>query len=387
VLLVVLVLPLVALSTACMGTVDDSVSADAGGPAPAVELEGGLDGDPNEPDGGTERGVVSDPADPGDPLGSGEPVTIAFAGDVSFEGLDGALRDDPGGLLSAIAPVLGAADISMVNLEAAVTEGGERAGKTFAFRVPPVALDALAAAGTDVVTMANNHGMDFGAAGLADSLRVREESQLAVIGIGADAADAYSPYLTEVRGQRVGIIAANDVFDSSVVSSWTATDEQPGIASAKEGHQDRLLEAVRALRTSVDTLAVYLHFGVEKDTCPTPRQVELVDLLVDAGADIVVGSHSHRLQGLGYRGDRFVAYGLSNFVFKAPSEPGRRSGVVTVTATGRRIDGFDWAPAVIQGLVPVPLQGHAADAARADMDGLRGCAGLSETPATAPEPR
>lgn len=316
------------------------------------------------------------------PEGSGQAVTLAFAGDASFEGLEAGLASDPRGLLSAIAPVLGAADVSMVNLEAALGTGGRREAKTFAFQVPEAALTALGAAGTDVVSMANNHGMDYGRSGLESSLQVRARSEVAVIGIGSDAEDAYRPYVTEVRGQRIGIIAANDVFDSNLVGSWTATDEQGGIASAEEAHQDRLAAEVAELRPQVDTLAVYLHYGTEKETCPNARQRELVDLLVDAGADIVVGSHAHRLQGLGYHGDRFVAYGLSNFVFRSPSDAGRASGVLTVTATGRRIDGYEWSPARITASVPAPLTGDAAQAARVQMDELRACADLTAEPET-----
>jgi poly-gamma-glutamate synthesis protein (capsule biosynthesis protein) len=102
--------------------------------------------------------------------------------------------------------------------------------------------------------------------------------------------------------------------------------------------------------------------------------------MTDAGADIVVGTHAHRLQGLGYLDEQFVAYGLSNFVFKASSPEARRSGVLTVTATGRRIDGHRWAPAELRDNVPRPLSGDAAAAERAAMDALRGCTGLSATP-------
>ena len=125
---------------------------------------------------------------------------------------------------------------------------------------------------------------------------------------------------------------------------------------------------------------VFLHYGTETQTCPNGRQQELAALVTEAGADIVVGSHAHRLQGMGYLGDRFIAYGLSNFIFRAPSEPGRRSGVLTVSATGRRIDGYRWDPAVLQGNLPVPLTGAAQEAGRAAMDELRGCTGLTETP-------
>jgi poly-gamma-glutamate synthesis protein (capsule biosynthesis protein) len=314
------------------------------------------------------------------PLGNGETVTIAFAGDASFEGAEGVLMADPPALLQAIAPVLGAADVSVVNLEAALGTAGSPEPKSFAFQVPAEALVALSAAGTDAVTMANNHGMDFGPEGLAESLRIEADTGFPVLGIGADADAAYAPWITEVRGQRIGVIAANDVFDSNLVGRWTATPDQAGVASAEEAHQDRLAEEVRRTRPLVDTLAVYLHYGVEKQTCPNARQVELAQLLTQAGADIVVGSHAHRLQGMGYMGDQFVAYGLSNFVFKAPSEPGRRSGVLTVSATGRRIDDYRWDPAVLTNTLPVPLQGAAAEAERTAMAELQGCTGLSPVP-------
>jgi poly-gamma-glutamate capsule biosynthesis protein CapA/YwtB (metallophosphatase superfamily) len=316
---------------------------------------------------------------------SAAPVTLAFAGDVSFEGLGDALRSGGAGLLSAIAPVLADADVTVVNLEAALGTGGTPEAKSFTFQVPPAALDVLGAAGVDVVTMANNHGMDYGVDGLEESLRIREGADVAIVGVGRDATDAYRPFVVEVRGQRVGVLAANDVFDSSLVRAWTATDDQPGIASAEELHQDRFAAEIRALRARVDTLAVYLHYGTERETCPNARQVELVELALDAGADIVVGTHAHRLQGLGYRGDRLVAYGLSNFVFRTSSEAASASGVLRVTATGRRIDGFEWRPAVIRGLVPVPLTGADADAALRRMDDLRACTDLTTEPTASEE--
>jgi poly-gamma-glutamate capsule biosynthesis protein CapA/YwtB (metallophosphatase superfamily) len=361
------------LAAACGGG-DDATADDPGGAGAGAAGE-------------TSSTAGQDPtttAAPRGPLGSGEPVRIAFAGDASFEGLVGSLQADPEGLLDAIAPTLGAADVTVVNLEAALgTAGGSPEPKTFAFRVPAEALVALSSAGVDAVTMANNHGMDYGPDGLAESLRIEADTGFPILGIGTDEDAAYSPWITEVNGQRIGVIAANDIFDSNLVARWTAGPDQPGIASAEEAHQDRLVAEVEATRDQVDTLVVYLHYGTEKQTCPNARQVELAELLTGAGADIVVGSHAHRLQGMGYMGDQFVAYGLSNFVFKAPSPPGRRSGVLTVTATGRRIDGYQWDPATLQNNIPVPLSGAAADAERAAMDELQSCTGLSAT-ATGP---
>ncbi len=324
------------------------------------------------------------------PEGSGQPVRIAFGGDASFEGLGSAIEADPTGVITGIAPLLRDADVTVVNLEAALGEAGSPVPKGFNFRVPAAVTETLADAGVDVVSMANNHGLDYGQEGLEESLRIEEVTGFPVIGVGRNDAEAYEPFTTEVAGQRIGVLAASDVIDSELRSSWIATPDQPGLASAEEPEQERLAREVAALREQVDTLVVYLHYGLEKEVCPNDRQRELVDLVLAAGADIVVGTHAHRLQGLGYLGDRFVAYGLGNFIFAAPSEAGRASGVLVVTATGRRIDGYEWLPARIGDGVPEPLTGDAADEAAALMDERRECAGLSTaatpTPDTTPEP-
>lgn len=322
---------------------------------------------------------------PRGPEGSGRPVTLAFAGDASFEGLTDAVRSDPQGLLAAIAPVLGSADVTVVNLEATLGMAGTAEDKAFAFRTPAETLVALQSAGVDAVSMANNHGMDFGEEGLAETLRIKAASGYPVLGVGHDEDEAYAPFLTEVHGQRIGVIAASDVLNDHLMARWTAGPGKPGLASAKGERLGRLVQEVERTRQVVDTLAVYLHWGIEKETCPSGRQQEVARVLADAGADIVVGSHAHRLQGMGFLGDRFVAYGLSNFVFQAPSEDGRRSGVVVVTATGRRVDGYQWHPASIRNRVPVPLDGAAAEAEQAAMGRLQQCAGLSPTPTPNPE--
>lgn len=227
-----------------------------------------------------------------------EPVTFAFGGDVHFEGsLRSRAVADPAGLLASIAPVMSRADVAMVNLETAVTERGTPVPKEFVFRAPVAGLRALRAAGVDVATMANNHGVDYGRVGLADSLAASVQSGLPVVGIGKSAAAAYAPWQTVVRGVRVGIIGVTQVLDDVVRTEWTATDTHSGLASAKE--LEPMLAAVRAARAGTDVLVVYVHWGVEGATCPTPLQRALARQLVEAGADVVVGSHSHRVEGAG----------------------------------------------------------------------------------------
>jgi len=307
--------------------------------------------------------------------GSGNPVTIAFAGDVNFEGTMRARLDaDPATALREVAPAFEAADLAMVNLETAVTEGGSPENKEFTFRAPPAALDALRAAGIDLASAANNHGRDFGAGGLQDSLAARAASGFPLIGIGQDIDEAFTPFRATVKGQRIAIIAATQVLDDSLISSWTAGPGIPGLASAKL--VDRLVQEVQAARVVSDTVVVFLHWGIEKQTCPTGSQQSLATTLVEAGADIVVGSHAHRLQGGGHMGQALVHYGLGNFAFYAGNAEGARTGILLVTATGRDIDGYQWLPGRVSDRVPHLLEGAEAEEALAYWDSLRDCTGL-----------
>lgn len=304
--------------------------------------------------------------------GSGQPVTFVFGGDVHFEGsLRSKLDANPAGVLSPIGGELSAADVAVVNLETAITEGGSPAPKEYNFRAPARAFEALAAAGVDVATMANNHGMDYGTAGLADTLAAKAATPIGVVGVGANAGEAYAPWRAEVKGQRIAVFGVTDVLDDSVRAAWTATDTQGGLASSKVPEQERFLAAIRAERPNADTIVVYLHWGAEGDTCPTTRQQELALALVHAGADIIVGSHSHRVQTAGRMGSALVAYGLGNFVFYNESGQSGVTGVLTVTATGRDIDTYAWKPARIRGGVPVLVGDPTAAQDRAAFDARR----------------
>ena len=305
-----------------------------------------------------------------------QPVTFAFGGDVHFEGsLRSRAIADPSGLLAPIAPVLSSADVAVVNLETAVTERGTPASKQYVFRAPVAGLRALKAAGVDVATMANNHGEDYGPVGLQDSLAASRETGFPVIGIGANAAAAYAPWRTVVRGERVSVIGATQVIDDSVLTAWTATDTHAGLASAKE--VARLVAAVHDARATSDVVAVYVHWGVEGATCPTPLQRTLARQLVDAGADVVVGSHSHRVEGGGRLGNAYVDYGLGNFVFYNESGASGVSGVLEVTVQGRQVTTATWTPAQIRSGVPRPLTGSAATTGIARWNDGRACTGLA----------
>jgi Bacterial capsule synthesis protein PGA_cap len=308
-------------------------------------------------------------------LGSGNPVVFAFGGDIHFEGvLSSKLAASPSTVLAPIAATLRQADLAVANLETAVTNGGAAAAKQYVFRTPASAFAALRSGSIDVASMANNHGMDYGEAGLRDSLAAARRYRFPVIGIGLDAKQAYAPYRRTIRGQRVAVLAATQVLDDHLVTSWTAGARKPGLASAKD--VARLVQEVRRARATSDIVVVYVHWGVELVACPTTDQRTLARRLVAAGADIVVGGHAHRLLGAGRMGHALVGYGLGNFVWYGTSELSTQTGVLFVAATGRRIDSYRWAPARIVDGVPRPLTGAERSAEIRSWRSLRGCTGL-----------
>jgi poly-gamma-glutamate synthesis protein (capsule biosynthesis protein) len=285
------------------------------------------------------------------------------------------LAADPGTAIGPMAKVLEDADLAMVNLETAITTRGTATTKQYAFRAPPSAFTALKAAGIDVVTMANNHGEDYGPLGLADTLAAAKAAGFPVVGIGADEDAAFAPYDVTVKGQRVAVIGATQVLDNDLAAAWTAGPDKPGLASTYD--LPRLLQAVRAGRMNADTVVVYLHWGKELTACPTSRQRTIAQQLVDAGADIVVGSHAHVQLGAGRLGNAFIDYGLGNFVFYASGATATtRSGVLVLTVAGHAVTGAQWVPARIQGGVPVRLTGEAATTGIDQWNSLRTCTGL-----------
>ncbi len=317
-------------------------------------------------------------------------ITLAFAGDVHFAGRLEPLLGDPADALLSIEPQLSAADVTVLNLETAITARGREEPKQFHFRAPASALHALSSAGVDVLSMANNHGVDYGATGLEDTLAAVASSPVPVVGIGRDAAQAFAPAVLDVRGTSVAVLAATQIPDRTS-AAWSASDSEPGVAAALE--PERLLMAVEAARANADVVVVYLHWGVEGSGCPDGSQETLARQLSLAGADVVVGTHAHQLQGAGWLpvdrtgttpgpASTYIGYGLGNFVWwRSNDEVAVTTGVLTLTLDGRATSGAQWTPMRIgdDGL-PVTHVGAAADSVLVAWNGTRACSGLTSEP-------
>ncbi len=303
-------------------------------------------------------------------------VTLAFAGDVNFARRTAPLLRDPATALGPISSVLKAADFTALNLETAVTSRGTPQPKTYHFRTRPAAFTALRDGGVDLVTMANNHVLDYGRTGLAGTLAAAHAAHFPYVGIGPDAAAAWAPYLTTINGVRIAIIGVSQVAE--LASSWVATRTRPGEANAI--NQQRTLDAVRAAKRLARVVIVFMHWGTEGEACPDPSQLALAPKLAAAGASIIVGAHAHMLQGSGWLGHTFVAYGMGNFLWWEHSYS-TATGVLELTLHPQRPLTPRFIPATVSRTgQPIVDRGPRARQAAAYYASLRGCAQLAAHP-------
>ncbi len=311
-------------------------------------------------------------------------VRLSFGGDVMFEEQLRELLDRPKSGLAAIKAATADADFTMVNLESAITTRGtpdpkhlEDADQRYHFRTSPVALTALRAAGVDAVSVANNHGVDFGAEGLADTLRAKSRSPLPVIGVGRNRADAFTPYRVTLRGQPFAFFAADASFLESTKPYWQAGARSAGLAAARGAGRSALLAAVKQEAAAGAAAVVYLHWGKENSAAVTASQKALARALARAGAAVVVGTHAHRLQGAGWLGSAYVAYGLGNFIWYHGNKG--ETGLLDLTLMEGRVVADGFRPALIpaEGGLPRFLSGASAAEATADWRKLRRGSGLT----------
>jgi hypothetical protein len=310
-------------------------------------------------------------------------VRLSFGGDVMFEEQLRELLDQPQTGLASIAEATSAADFTMVNLESAITTGGRRdpkeledADNRYHFRTSTAALTALEAAGVDAVSVANNHGADFGAEGLSDTLLAKSSSSLPILGVGRNRTEAFAPHRVTLKGQKFAFFAADASFLESTEPYWQA-GSSAGLAAARGAGRSVLLAAVAREAAAGAAAVVYLHWGMENSTTVTADQKALAQALARAGAAVVVGTHTHRLQGGGWLGSTYVAYGLGNFIWYHGR--GGATGLLDLTLTDGRVvdDGLRPAQIPAAGGVPSFLSGDSAAQAVMDWRSLGRGSGLS----------
>lgn len=227
---------------------------------------------------------------------------------------------------------LRAADIAFANLECAVSNRGTPESKKYTFRGSPSALKAARTdGGIDVVSCANNHTRDFGTVALSDTLKYLKQFGIARAGAGKDLADAHAPAILTRDGLKVAFLAYSTIEDNL----WGATASRGGVASAFP--VSRMKKEIARAKKKADVVVVSFHWGIELAPSPEAEQVMLGKAAIDAGADVILGHHPHRLQKIVRYKRALLDYSLGNFVFAPPATPdvNKQTLVLSVDLSGR----------------------------------------------------
>ncbi len=272
------------------------------------------------------------------PISAAEPaqpeeITIAAVGDLMLGGRTEPFLKEygPAYPFESVLPVLKQADIIVGNLECPIsTRGNAVENKKFMLHAGPLAAAALKSAGFRVVSLANNHTMDFGPLALEDTLSILSDNGILYTGAGMNLDDARSPALVKVKGKTLAFLSYSLTFPLEFYAS-------AGVPGTAPGYADFVKADIEKVKPRADLVVVSFHWGAELMTAAKDYQIELGHQAIDWGADLVLGHHPHVLQELEVYKGRLIAYSLGNFVFGSESNNANASMIVLCTFRGNSL--------------------------------------------------
>ncbi|MEY2659892.1 MAG: hypothetical protein RLZZ123_1064 [Pseudomonadota bacterium] len=245
-----------------------------------------------------------------------ERVSMAFVGDVMLDGMPGQLIRRGVDPLRHMAHLLRGADVRIANLETVVaTIGKPMPDKIYTFRAHPRVLPTVRRH-FDAVSLANNHTGDQGPQALAQMLAMTDAAGIGRFGAGQNLDQAHRPWLIDRKGVRIAVLGYNEFFPRH----FEADHDRAGIAWSEDDQVVRDIRLARE-RDRADVVIAFMHWGVEYERLASPRQRRLARLMIEAGADAVVGTHPHVTQEIDSHMGRPIFYSLGNFVFDGFEKP------------------------------------------------------------------
>lgn len=247
-------------------------------------------------------------------------------------------------------------DIMAGNLELPITTRGTPIeGTPYVYKGSPDALPAIRDAGFDVMSLANNHALDQGLEGMHDTMKHLQEAGLGYMGVGNNDAEAFAPLIMEARGFKVAYIGVSGVIPFTHVKADRNT---PGIAETYE--TTRTVAAIASAKEEADLVIVMVHWGKDAADKPENLQRNYAKEYIDAGADMVIGSHPHVLQGFEMYKGKWIAYSLGNFVYASnPTGPQGDTGVLDAICDKAGECTLKFNPMNVKQSQPFPLEGEA----------------------------
>ncbi|MFC5471707.1 CapA family protein [Cohnella suwonensis] len=355
----ILLCAIVAVAIAVWKSKDGNGAADGPSREPAAtsspQPSGSAPADSGSDDGRPASEENGDGEESASPASADGAIKLAFVGDVlpaakvlelmKINGYDYPFREAK--------ELLSSADIAAGNLETPISERGIPAeNKQFVFRGSAEAVPELKNAGFDFFSLANNHTLDYGWDGLSDTMDALDDAGLQHAGSGNDDREAYAPAYIEKNGTTVGFVSVTRVVPEV---AWKAERNHPGVAEAYS--PQRAVQAIMEAKENADIVVVMVHWGVERADKPVEHQTDLAHRFVDAGADLVIGSHPHVLQGFeAYKG-KWIAYSLGNFVFSTTTSPKTsETGVLSAACDKDGACKLSFAPMFAKQSQPAPME-------------------------------
>jgi len=242
-----------------------------------------------------------------------EKITVFFVGDILLDrGVKRKIEMYGDGDFKfpflKIVQFLNKADLLIGNLEGPISDKGKKVGSIYSFRMNPKAIDGLKFAGFDVVSLANNHILDYGKVAMEDTFLRLKEAGIDYVGGGFNGREACSPKIKVIKGTKIAFLA----FTNLGSPFWQATGENSGICWLNE---ENLEKSIKESRERADIVFVLFHFGDEYQEKSNPIQKYFSHLAIDFGADLIVGHHPHVVQEIEEYKGKYIAYSLGNFIF------------------------------------------------------------------------
>ena len=287
-------------------------------------------------------------------------LTVAASGDVLGDRGVGLFIDKKGAapLFANVRPIFEQCSIAFLNLEGPISDKGSRASwKEYTFEARTELAEGLAAGGIDVVSLANNHAMDYGSKALLDTFVRLRAAGVHYAGAGADAAAASAPSMLITPAGMVAVLAFTDI----IPGGFAAGSDSPGVNTTTPDRK-AMIAAVQKAAKKAKYVICSFHWGEEYKGRPNATQRELAHAVIDAGADLVLGHHPHVLQGFEIYKDRLIAYSLGDFVWDHYSQETGETVIVQVSIPGKGAPSFQLTPIYLDEVtgVPSPVTGDHA---------------------------
>jgi poly-gamma-glutamate capsule biosynthesis protein CapA/YwtB (metallophosphatase superfamily) len=203
------------------------------------------------------------------------------------------------------------ADLLVGNLEGPISDRGEKIGSIYSFRMDPESINGLEYAGFDVLSLANNHALDYGRVALEDTMNILRDNDIDYIGAGFNEKEVSSVKIKEINGLKIGFLAYTD-FGSKF---WKPGSDTSGVSFFNAEDFEKIKKEIIEAKKTADILIVSFHSGTEYSKSPTNFQKEFGRFCIDAGADLILGHHPHVTQPVEQYKSGWIAYSLGNFVF------------------------------------------------------------------------